>query len=202
MGAAVMGSAESPLIPLLACSSFGSHAAVYKGEDGLRVERILIGIDVVVICLVCDGHGGHEAALLVCSQVVEIIAKECKGSADKDTLKAAARSAFLQLDEVMQSDEAPTSGTTVTLCLLNETRGELTVCNLGDSFAILMPAHPRQAGMSSVQELTQSDRLEESAEECQRVRAEGGKLGHLAVNGQAAGPLRGSMTSGWRGSSR
>ena len=85
-----------------------------------------------------------------------------------------------------------TSGTTATVCLINETLAELTVCNVGDSFAILVPK-PGTAAAGSADPcttLTVSHRLQDSAEERERVAAAGGFLGQAAISGLPAGPLR------------
>jgi hypothetical protein len=181
---------------------FGTHMATLKGEDGLRVERVAIGGDVVTVALLCDGHGGCTAAAAVIDDLLPAFAEFAAGDASKANLHAAAARAFGLLHERIRSTAfRTTSGTTATLCLINETRAELTCCSVGDSFAIL--AKPPHDGLgpdacadasSSKQshvELTRNPRLQDSKEECERVRAAGGKLGHATnSDGIPGGPLR------------
>jgi hypothetical protein len=60
----------------LMTSVVAAHAVRRKGEDGLRVERRLIGGDVVLCAVVVDGHAGHQAALFVVDHIIEFICEE------------------------------------------------------------------------------------------------------------------------------
>ena len=198
--------------PLLATSLYGSHNATLKGEDGLRVERVTIGGEPVVVAMVVDGHSGHEAAALAIDDLVELVAEEARGDAAGDSLCSAARRAFARLHKQLHDSPDPgrAPGASVTLCLLNELRAELSVCNVGDTCALLLakaarrwstPMNSRKnsinskfgadvRGRSPWVELTQNHRLQTSHAERERVRQQGGIIGQACVNDAPAGPLR------------
>jgi serine/threonine protein phosphatase PrpC len=176
----------------LMTSVVGSHALRVKGEDGLRVERLVIGGDVVLCAAIADGHGGPEAALFVLKHLLELLAEESCGDSSGSALAQAIERTFVRLHALLHADERHTAGTTVTVCLINETRGELTMGNVGDSAAFLVLANPansakpKQAGIR----LTSEHRLQESDDERRRVSEAGGKLGQVVVGGFPNGPLR------------
>ena len=179
---------------------YGSHMANLKGEDGLRVERLLIGGDTITAALVVDGHGGHFAAELVCESALEAIAQNARGDASGDSLQFAVRTTFRELHARMNhADFGSTSGTTCTVCLVNESRGELTVCSVGDSFAVLVspPVTDDAATLkkgpdnSWKTDLTCNMRLDDNEEERERVKAAGGQIGKaMSPEGIPCGPLR------------
>jgi len=149
----------------------------------------MIGGETVLTATLVDGHGGHQAALLVINQLIEMIAEESNGRAGGGDLAAATHRSFARLHKLLLDDESHTSGTTVTVCMINETRGELTTAHVGDSAALLVLARPA-AGEPACALLTTEHRLASSDAERQRVAAAGGKLGHASVGGRQAGPLR------------
>jgi len=179
-----------PLDPL-SLSTFGSHAVTLKGEDGLRAERISIGGEQIMAALVCDGHGGHEAAALVIDQLIATFADAAHGDASAASLRVAAATAFAALHDKMLSEAKTTAGTTATLCVVNETRGELTCCSTGDSWAMMI-TRPKARNMSpELTQLTPNTRLNDSAEERKRVVAAGGQLGRATnADGHPSGPIR------------
>jgi len=178
--------------PLLTKSVYGSNHRTVKGEDGLRVERVTIGGEQVVMAIVVDGHHGHEAAAHVVDGLVELVAEEAHGDATGAALCSAACRAFEELHRQLHNSPNPTNaGTTVTLCLLNEVRAELSVCNVGDSSAYLFAKPGSNASKSPPVELTQSHRLEDSESERERVRAMGGVVGRSMVGTTPVGPVRG-----------
>jgi len=176
----------------LMTSVVGSHALRVKGEDGLRVERLVIGGDVVLCAAIADGHGGPEAASFVLKHLLELLVEESYGDSSGSALAQAIERTFVRLHALLHADERHTAGTTVTVCLINETRGELTMGNVGDSAAFLVLANPansakpKQAGIR----LTSEHRLQESDDERRRVSEAGGKLGQVVVGGFPNGPLR------------
>jgi len=176
----------------LMTSVVGSHALRVKGEDGLRVERLVIGGDVVLCAAIADGHGGPEAASFVLKHLLEFLVEESCGDSSGSALAQAIGRTFVRLHALLHADERHTAGTTVTVCLINETRGELTMGNVGDSAAFLVLANPansakpKQAGIR----LTSEHRLQESDDERRRVSEAGGKLGQVVVGGFPNGPLR------------
>ena len=178
--------------PLLTKSVYGSNHRTVKGEDGLRVERVRIGGEQVVMAIVVDGHRGHEAAAHVVDGLVELVAEEAHGDATGAALCSAACRAFEELHRQLHNSPNPTNaGTTVTLCLLNEVRAELSVCNVGDSSAYLFAKPGSNGSKSPSIELTQSHRLETSESERARVRSMGGVVGQSMVGKTPVGPMRG-----------
>jgi serine/threonine protein phosphatase PrpC len=173
----------------LMTSVVAAHAVRRKGEDGLRVERRLIGGEVVLCAVVVDGHAGHQAALFVVDHIIEFICEESHDDASGSAVSQALERAFLRLSALVCEDSLHTSGTTATVCLINETRGELTTGHVGTSAAFLLPASPAAETLPSVP-LTQEHRLAESKAERTRVLALGAKLGHAIKDGQPTGPLR------------
>jgi len=177
---------------VLVTSAFGSHAMILKGEDGLRVERLVIGGDVVVCAVVADGHGGHQAAALVLHHMCEMLCEESQGNGSSIALAQALERTFARLHAMLLADQEHTAGTVVTVCLLNETRGELTTGHVGDVTAILVPSEPEpNTHEHAVISLTSEHRLAESVDERHRVIALGGKVGHISIGGKASGPMRG-----------
>ena len=172
-------------------SVFASHALLLKGEDGLRVERLMIGGEIVLCAVVMDGHGGHQAALLVVDNIVEFIREESHDNASSISLSQALKRAFARLHGLLLEDQRHTAGTTATVCLINETRAEVTTAHVGDSAAILVPAI-LAAGVNehAATPLTADHRLADSEAERARVVAAGGKLGQAIHKGNACGPLR------------
>ncbi|KOO24844.1 protein phosphatase 2c 5, partial [Chrysochromulina tobinii] len=144
------------------------------------------------MCGDCDGHGGPEAASFVLKHLLELLAEESCGDSSGSALAQAIERTFVRLHALLHADERHTAGTTVTVCLINETRGELTMGNVGDSAAFLVLANPansakpKQAGIR----LTSEHRLQESDDERRRVSEAGGKLGQVVVGGFPNGPLR------------
>lgn len=181
---------------LLPCH-LGCHQESKKGEDGLRAQRLSIGGERITALLVCDGHGGPAAAGLTINLLFGLFAEAAHGDASGPGLAAAASKSFRHLHERLNlASSGTTSGTSATLCLVNETRAEVTCCNVGDSFAILVEASDATEPAKSkrlpiVTELTHNFRLGDDGEEQARVRAAGAKLGRaLNRDGLPMGPLR------------
>ena len=186
---------RTPGAPALVPSIFGCHNVVLKGEDGARAERLTIGNNVLTVCLVVDGHGGAAAAEYVIANLVSSVAKAAGGDASTASLETAARGAFQEMHDFLHDSECSgtTSGTTATLCLVNETRGEITCAYAGDSYAYLVESptvgDPKRA--PKVTPLTTSLRLQDNAEERERVQRTGGKVGQaMTPDGFPYGPLR------------
>jgi Protein phosphatase 2C len=134
----------------LMTSVVAAHAVRRKGEDGLRVERRLIGGDVVLCAVIVDGHAGHQAALFVVDHIIEFICEESHDDANGNAVSQALERAFLRLSALVCEDSLHTSGTSATVCLINETRGELTTGHVGTSAAFLLPASPAAETLPSV----------------------------------------------------
>jgi serine/threonine protein phosphatase PrpC len=179
-------------------SIFASHATRLKGEDGLRIERIVIGGDIVICAIVVDGHGGYQTAAYVVEHLIEFLLieflfDESQGDASGSALSEALKRTFRRLHEQVCADLHHTAGAAVTVCLINETRGELTTAHVGDAAAMLVlspTAGRRAADQRAMIPLTDEHRLDDSEDERARVKEQGGQLGRASSHNQAAGPIR------------
>ncbi|XP_029126900.1 probable protein phosphatase 2C 5 isoform X3 [Cajanus cajan] len=133
-----------------------------------------------------DGHNGISAAIFakenLLSNVLSAIPQDINRDAWLQALPRALVVGFVKTDiEFQQKGE--TSGTTATFVLVDG--WTITVASVGDSRCIL----DTQGGVVSL--LTVDHRLEENAEERERVTASGGEVGRLNVfGGNEVGPLR------------
>ena len=127
--------------------------------------------------------------------IEELFGKVVEFAADnpsQQSLMHATRKAFFELHAHVRGPLKTTAGTTVTIVLINETRCELTCCNVGDSFAILVSPDPADAKADPiVTPLTTNPRINDNVDERKRVVTDGGQLGYMIWNGAPAGPLRG-----------
>ena len=138
--------------------------------------------EALLLIMVADGHAGSEAAQISADNALPLVVSETKdGSAA--SLQAALRCVCERLHSLVVSTSG-TAGTTLTIVVWNAGRGELTICNLGDSAAVLVSATGHTL-------LTTDHRLSESPEEFERVRAAGARIGRVKRDGGVAGgPLR------------
>lgn len=140
------------------------------------------GGEALLLIMVADGHAGSEAAQISADNALPLVVSKTKdGSAA--SLQAALRCVCERLHSLVVSTSG-TAGTTLTIVVWNAGRGELTICNLGDSAAVLVSATGHTL-------LTTDHRLSESPEEFERVRAAGARIGRVKRDGGiAGGPLR------------
>ncbi|XP_062144592.1 probable protein phosphatase 2C 5 isoform X2 [Alnus glutinosa] len=133
-----------------------------------------------------DGHNGISAAIFAKENLLANVLSAIPQGINRDewlqTLPRALVAGFVKTDiEFQQKGE--TSGTTVTFVVIDG--WTITVASVGDSRCIL----DTQGGVVSL--LTVDHRLEENAEERERVTASGGEVGRLNVfGGNEVGPLR------------
>ncbi|KAL1508738.1 hypothetical protein AB1Y20_004833 [Prymnesium parvum] len=167
--------------------TFGQHELVCKGEDRMDARQVVIAGEAVYLALIADGHGGEEAADL-CKKCLFDYFLDAAESADAQILRRAARSSFERLHEdVLALSPPTTSGSTLTLCVLNPTRREITCAHVGDSVAILVPAVNKALPM----ELCEDHRIDSSEHERTRLKTMGGHIAHAKDSrGQPGGPLR------------
>ena len=166
-----------------------------KGEDRFATRRVVIGEETLEFGVVADGHGGSAAAALCHARCIDYIVEEAKGDASSESLRRAGRAAFERLHAEVRGT-GRTDGTTLTVCIINMARGELTTVNVGDSAAILVH-HQEAKGDSSfrkqhTQRLTGEHRLQDSERERTRVTQLGGIVARVRnpVTGEPGGPLR------------
>ncbi|GMG99756.1 hypothetical protein Nepgr_001596 [Nepenthes gracilis] len=176
---------EKPII------RYGQSGLAKKGEDYFLIkpdcERVPGNPSTSFsVFAIFDGHNGISAAIFVkenlLSNVLSAIPQDVRREEWLQTLPRALVSGFVKTDiEFQQKGE--TSGTTVTFVVVDG--WTVTVASVGDSRCIL----DTQGGAVSL--LTVDHRLEENAEERERVTASGGEVGRLNVFGcSEAGPLR------------
>ncbi|KAJ9185966.1 hypothetical protein P3X46_005533 [Hevea brasiliensis] len=196
---------ESPLVPLGTLIGrelrnekvekpfvkYGQAALAKKGEDYFLIkpdcQRIPGDMSTSFsVFAIFDGHNGISAAIFakenLLDNVLSAIPQEISQEEWLQALPRALVAGFVKTDiEFQQKRE--TSGTTVTFVVIDG--WTVTVASVGDSRCIL----DTQGGVVSL--LTVDHRLEENAEERERVTASGGEVGRLNVfGGNQVGPLR------------
>lgn len=108
-----------------------------KGEDASATLRATVGGEQLSLCLVADGHGGADTGVYLASHVLQLIVDEANGDPSCSSLEAACDRAFRQSHESVLLLQG-TSGATLTVCIINELRGQVTCANVGDSTAIII----------------------------------------------------------------
>ncbi|WCJ43003.1 Protein phosphatase 2C family protein [Euphorbia peplus] len=196
---------KSPLVPLgtligrelrnekveIPFVKYGQAALAKKGEDYFLVkldcQRIPGDLSTSFsVFAIFDGHNGISAAIFakehLLNNILNAIPPESSREEWLQALPRALVAGFVKTDiEFQQRRE--TSGTTVTFVVIDG--WTVTVASVGDSRCIL----DTQGGVVSL--LTVDHRLEENAEERERVTASGGEVGRLNVfGGNEVGPLR------------
>jgi serine/threonine protein phosphatase PrpC len=143
-----------------------------------------VGDDALLMLCLADGHGGAAAAQHCNTFALSHLRSEVAihGSSG-EALRAACTRVFARLHgEVIAA--CGTSGTTLTIVIINELRGEMTCANVGDSSALLVTADGHKF-------LSTDHRLEVCLEERERVKAQGGLLAQRYVaSGERRGPVR------------
>lgn len=176
---------EKPLV------RYGHAALAKKGEDYFLIkpdcERIPGNLtSSFSVFAIFDGHNGVSAAVFSKENLLNhIMSAIPQGIGREEWLQALPRAlvaGFVKTDIDFQR-KGETSGTTVTFVVVDGLT--VTVASVGDSRCILNT----QGGVVSL--LTVDHRLEENAEERERVTASGGEVGRLNVcGGTEVGPLR------------
>ncbi|KAL7235300.1 hypothetical protein ACSBR1_018743 [Camellia fascicularis] len=170
---------------------YGQAALAKKGEDYFLIKPDYQRIPgnpttSFAVFAIFDGHNGISAAIFAKENLLNnIMSAIPQGIGRQEWLQALPRAlvaGFVKTDiEFQQKGE--TSGTTVTFVVIDG--WTVTVASVGDSRCIL----DTQGGVVSL--LTVDHRLEENAEERERVTASGGEVGRLNVfGGNEVGPLR------------
>lgn len=170
---------------------YGLDARPKKGEDFALVKTDCQrvpgdGSSTFAVFSVLDGHNGAAAAVYTKENLLNDVMAGVPPNLSRDEwlamLPRALVAGFVKTDKEFQKKEQ-SSGTTVTFVVVDG--WTVTVASVGDSRCIL----DSQGGVVST--LTVDHRLEENAEERDRVTASGGEVGRLCmVGGAEIGPLR------------
>ncbi|XP_077218694.1 protein phosphatase 2C family protein [Tasmannia lanceolata] len=176
---------EKPLV------RYGHASLAKKGEDYFLIKPDCQRISgnpssSFSVFGIFDGHNGVSAAVFSKENILNhVMSAIPQGLGREEWLQALPRAlvaGFVKTDIDFQR-KGETSGTTVTFVVVDG--WTITVASVGDSRCIL----DSQGGMVSL--LTVDHRLEENAEERERVTASGGEVGRLNVcGGTEVGPLR------------
>ncbi|XP_077244633.1 putative protein phosphatase 2C 15 isoform X2 [Tasmannia lanceolata] len=170
---------------------YGSAAQSRKGEDYFLMKTDCQRVpgnssSTFSVFAIFDGHNGNAAAIFTKENLLNhVLGAIPRGLGREEWLQALPRAlvaGFVKTDKEFQS-RGETSGTTATFVIIDG--WTVTVASVGDSRCIL----DAQGGVVSL--LTVDHRLEENAEERERVTASGGEVGRLSIVGGAEiGPLR------------
>ncbi|WVZ56658.1 hypothetical protein U9M48_007152 [Paspalum notatum var. saurae] len=176
---------ERPLV------RYGHSGFAKRGEDYFLVKPDCLRVpgdpsSAFSVFAVFDGHNGVSAAVFSKEKLLEhVMSAVPQGISREDWLQVLPRAlvaGFVKTDIDFQR-KGETSGTTATLVVVDGFT--VTVASVGDSRCIL----DTQGGEVSL--LTVDHRLEENAEERERVTASGGEVSRLNLcGGQEVGPLR------------
>lgn len=170
---------------------YGYAAQSRKGEDYFMMKTDCQRVQgnsssTFSVFAIFDGHNGNAAAIYSKEHLLNhVLGAIPRGLGREEWLHALPRAlvaGFVKTDKEFQR-RGETSGTTATFVIVD--RWTVTVASVGDSRCIL----DTQGGSISI--LTVDHRLEENAEERERVTASGGEVGRLSIVGGAEiGPLR------------
>lgn len=170
---------------------YGSAAQSRKGEDYFLMKTDCQRVPgnpstSFSVFGIFDGHNGSAAAIFSRDHLLNYVLNAMPRGLGRDewlhALPRALVAGFVKTDKEFQS-KGKTSGTTATFVIIDG--WTVTVASVGDSRCIL----DAQGGGVSI--LTVDHRLEENAEERERVTASGGEVGRLSIfGGTEIGPLR------------
>ncbi|XP_051145732.1 probable protein phosphatase 2C 15 [Andrographis paniculata] len=170
---------------------FGSAAQSRKGEDYFLTKTDCHRVPgnpstSFSVFGIFDGHNGNAAAIFSRDHLLNyVLGAIPRGLAREEWVQALPRAlvaGFVKTDKEFQS-KGKTSGTTATFVIVEG--WTVTVACVGDSRCVL------DSQGASVSDLTVDHRLEENAEERERVTASGGEVGRLSIfGGTEVGPLR------------
>lgn len=153
-----------------------THASrTFKGEDTFAIGEVYIRGKRFTVIVVCDGHGGDEAARVCSHMALPLVT-----ALDIDDPESLCIEVIRRLDA---ETAHLCAGCTVTLCFVGES--SVTCANLGDSHAICALDNRHAV------HLTTSHRVSDSPSERDRLIAAGGRVERAQdPSGSPAGVLR------------
>ncbi|KAI3467059.1 hypothetical protein Pfo_023722 [Paulownia fortunei] len=163
---------------------YGSAAQSRKGEDYFLMKTDCQRVPgnpstSFSVFGIFDGHNGNAAAIFSRDHLLNYVLDAIPRGLGRDewlhALPRALVAGFLMHSVLILCSAGKTSGTTATFIIVDG--WTVTVASVGDSRCIL----DAQGGGVSV--LTVDHRLEENAEERERVTASGGEVGRLSIYG-------------------
>lgn len=165
--------------------TMGTWSLPRKGEDMWDTRECKVGGEKLFIALVADGHGGTDAALHCKRTVIENLIAAAGNDPSPDSLRAACKATFVRAHSEVLKMLHTTAGTTLTVCIVNPLRCELTTAHVGDSVARMVPARGDAVA------LCEDHRIDSSPVERDRLIGMGGKIARATDSfGQPAGPMR------------
>ncbi|KAJ5266666.1 hypothetical protein N7478_009474 [Penicillium angulare] len=126
-----------------------------------------------------DGHGSGLVAEHASKRLHNLLSK--RPEFEKEDYVAAIKGALADEDALLlesfknDSTEPAISGSTAAICLVNLTRGELVVSNLGDSHVIMAERDPKTDRPYHIRRLTEAHKPETPGER-RRIEAAGGEV--------------------------
>eukprot|EP01025_Chloroclados_australasicus_P048899 TRINITY_DN5548_c0_g2_i1.p1 TRINITY_DN5548_c0_g2~~TRINITY_DN5548_c0_g2_i1.p1 ORF type:complete len:440 (+),score=53.67 TRINITY_DN5548_c0_g2_i1:420-1739(+) len=166
-----------------------------KGEDVMLVPSSPVNCCYVGNCLlyaICDGHATDRASYFIGKNLERVfeqnidyaaleIAQEKGIEEVASVFRGCMHSTFTQLDQEFLTKFDSTAGSTLTVVAVY---GRLvTIGNVGDSRVMVVTSH-------GAAELTEDHRIQENAEERQRLIDGGANIGRGRINNRPAGILR------------
>ena len=165
--------------------TIGPAMLVLKGEDKMHVRSVVVHSELLHIALVADGHGGKEAAVHAKAMVIDALLEGLDGPPEGELVQKAGELAFKRCHAEVLAMMDTTAGATLTVCVVNPIRTELTVLHCGDSVARLVPRR------SPARALCEDHRIDSSDVERARLSKLGGKIARAMDRyGRPSGPLR------------
>ncbi|CEJ55917.1 hypothetical protein PMG11_02147 [Penicillium brasilianum] len=135
--------------------------------------------DNIAFFAIYDGHGSGVVADHASKNLHNLLAQ--RPELQRGDYAAAMRAALAEEDRLLldnfmrESVEPAVSGSTVAVCLINLTTGELVVSNLGDSHVILAERDPKTEFPYHIRRLTEAHKPEVPSEQA-RIKEAGGMV--------------------------
>lgn len=100
-------------------------------------RQVVVGQEDIIVVLVADGHGGRQASQYCRDHLLDYWVEQAADDPCSESLLKASEASCERVHREIKG--FTTAGSTITIVALNLVRGELSVANLGDSEAWLVP---------------------------------------------------------------